>query len=143
VAKSSEIPVTGGLQILQWHHVLSSAGHPSDSLDNLRFNVFFDGLFHVLTYVFVTAGVVGLWRASRRGHGDWRALRLAGPLLIGFGAFNLVEGTINHHLLALHHVNETAPLAQWIYWDLGFLAWGALMLALGLWLERSGRGRGA
>ncbi len=40
---------------------------------------------------------------------------------------------VNHHLLGLHHVNETVPRAQWIWWDLGFLAWGAAMV-LGGWL---------
>lgn len=124
-------------QILQWHHMLSSAGHPPDSLENLRFNVFFDGLFHVLTYVFVVAGVIGLWRAARRGDGAWPAPRLAGALLIGFGAFNLVEGAINHHLLGLHHVNELAPPERWIFWDIGFLIWGAVMLAGGMGMVRS------
>jgi uncharacterized membrane protein len=28
-------------------------------------------------------------------------------MLIGFGLFNLVEGIIDHHLLGIHHVNET------------------------------------
>jgi uncharacterized membrane protein len=123
-------------QVLQWHHVLSSAGHPPDTLENLRRNVFFDGLFHVLTYVFVAGGLIGFWRAARRPHGLWPVRQLAGTLLIGFGLFNLVEGALNHQVLGLHHVNETVPPAQWIYWDLGFLVWGAAMLALGLRLAR-------
>jgi uncharacterized membrane protein len=60
-------------------------------------------------------------------------------MLIGFGAFNLVEGTIDHHLLGIHHVNETVPREQWIYWDIAFLIWGAAMLIAGLALYRSGR----
>jgi hypothetical protein len=28
-------------------------------------------------------------------------------MLVGFGAFNCVEGLIDHHLLGVHHVNET------------------------------------
>ena len=50
-------------------------------------------------------------------------------MLMGFGLFNLVEGLVNHQILGLHHVNETVPRGQWIWWDLGFLAWGAGMLA--------------
>ena len=42
-----------------------------------------------------------------------------------------MEGIIDHHLLGLHHVNETVAPDQWIYWDLGFLGWGALMLIIG------------
>jgi uncharacterized membrane protein len=39
-------------------------------------------------------------------------------MLIGFGAFNLLEGLVDHQLLGIHHVNETVPLEQWNYWDL-------------------------
>ena len=46
---------------------------------------------------------------------------------MGFGLFNLVEGIVDHHILGIHHVNETVPPEQWIYWDVGFLVWGALM----------------
>jgi uncharacterized membrane protein len=58
---------------------------------------------------------------------------LAGSMFMGFGIFNLVEGIIDHQILGIHHVNETVPSDQWIYWDIGFLVWGALMLAGG-WL---------
>jgi uncharacterized membrane protein len=58
---------------------------------------------------------------------------------MGFGLFNLVEGIVNHHTLGLHHVNETAPPGQWIYWDLGFLAWGAAMLIGGWMFYKSGQ----
>jgi uncharacterized membrane protein len=35
-------------------------------------------------------------------------------MLVGFGAFNVVEGLINHHFLGIHHVNETVPQSQWL-----------------------------
>ena len=34
-------------------------------------------------------------------------------------------------LLGLHHVNETVPQHQWIYWHMGFLVWGAVMIICG------------
>jgi uncharacterized membrane protein len=101
-------------------------------LDNLRFNVHLDGLFHAATYLFVLIGLVLLWRAAHRTHVRWSGKLLAGTLLMGFGLFNVVEALVNHHLLGLHHVNETVPQEQWIYWDVGFLLWGAAML-LGGW----------
>lgn len=64
---------------------------------------------------------------------------LFGAMLIGFGIFNVVEGIVDHHLLGIHHVNETVPPEQWIYWDVGFLVWGALMLVGGRFLWRSGK----
>jgi uncharacterized membrane protein len=60
-------------------------------------------------------------------------------MLMGFGLFNLVEGLIDHQLLGIHHVNETVPQTQWIYWDVGFLVWGALMLLVGWRLTQAGR----
>jgi uncharacterized membrane protein len=126
-------------QILQWHHMLTSAGYPGDSVANLRVNTLWDGLFHASTYVFVVAGLVILWRRAHRRHLWWSTRLLIGTMLIGFGGFDLVEGLIDHHLLGLHHVNETVPVGQWVYWDLGFLAWGAAMAVGGWGLVRVGR----
>jgi uncharacterized membrane protein len=56
---------------------------------------------------------------------------------MGFGIFNLVEGLVDHQLLGIYHVNETVPPAQWIYWDIGFLVWGAVMLVVGMQLRRA------
>jgi uncharacterized membrane protein len=126
-------------QILQWHHMVTSAGYPPTSVDNLKFNTLLDGLFHASTYVFVVIGLILLWRAAHRAHLWWSGKMLAGTMLMGFGLFNVVEGIVDHHILQLHHVNETVPLHQWVYWDAGFLIWGALMLAGGWLLHRSGK----
>jgi uncharacterized membrane protein len=115
-------------QLLQWHHMLTSDGYPPDSLHNVQVNVFWDGVFHASTYIFAVAGLILLWRAAHRRHLWWSGRLLTGTLLIGFGAFNLVEGLVDHQILGIHHVNETVPRETWIYWDLGFLAWGAIML---------------
>jgi uncharacterized membrane protein len=113
--------------------------YPADSLANLKFNVMLDGLFHASTYIFTVIGLIILWHSARKPHFRWSAKLLFAAMLIGFGAFNLVEGIINHHLLELHHVNETVPRDQWIYWDIGFLIWGAAMLIAGLLLYRNGK----
>ena len=130
-------------QLLQWHHMLTSAGYPADSVRNLRINTLWDGVFHSATYVFVAAGLAVLWHAAHRRHVRWSTRLLVGTVLIGFGAFNVVEGLVDHHLLQLHHVNETAPRDRWIWWDLAFLAWGAAMGVGGWLLVRSGRQRTA
>jgi len=98
-----------------------------------------DGLFHAATYVFVLIGLALLWRAGSRQHPAWSGKLLAGTLLLGFGAFNTVEGLSDHQALGIHHVNETVPRAQWLAWDLGFLAWGVAMLGGGWLLLRAGR----
>ena len=116
-------------QLLQWHHMLSS-WYPPTSLENLRINTVADGLFHAVTWVLIVTGVFTLWRAAQHvAPPSWRWL--AGSLLAGWGMFNLVEGVIDHLLLGVHHVNETASRDAWLWWDLGFLVWGAAMLAIG------------
>jgi uncharacterized membrane protein len=128
-------------QMLQWHHMLTSAGVPPDSVDNLELNMLWeDGIFHASTWVFTVIGLVLLWRAMGRRDVPLSTSTLAGALLLGWGTFNLVEGVIDHHILRIHHVNETVPQAHWIWWDLGFLVFGLLLVAAGSFLLRAGRG---
>jgi uncharacterized membrane protein len=126
-------------QILQWHHMLTSAGsYPATTVAGLETNTLWDGLFHAFTWIVVAVGIYLLWRRST----DWRwavsGRALAGWMLVGWGSFNLAEGVVDHHVLGIHHVrtgdNQTA-------WDVAFLAFGAL-LAVGGWaLARSGQRR--
>jgi uncharacterized membrane protein len=126
-------------QVLQWHHMLTSGGYPANTLRNLEINTLWDGIFHLSTYIFVLLGLIILWKRAHRSHVRWSGKLLSGTVLIGFGIFNLVEGIVDHHLLGIHHVNETVPRSQWIYWDVGFLVWGAAMLLGGWFLLKTGK----
>ncbi|MES2742604.1 MAG: DUF2243 domain-containing protein [Pseudomonadota bacterium] len=128
-------------QLLQWHHVISSAGHLGNGPPGMRMVLLWDGLYHAATYLFVVAGLTIWWRAARRARLPWSGRPLVGTILFGFGLFNVAEGLISHHILKIHHVNETVPMAQWIYWDLAFLLLSALMLAAGRLLWTAGPGR--
>src|SRR3954463_830259 len=125
-------------QLLQWHHMVSNvASFSPETVAGLRVNTLADGLFHAVTYIVTVVGVALLWRALRAGkRGTTR--QLIGLALLGWGLFNVVEGVIDHLLLGIHHVNETAPREQWLPWDFALLLWGAAMLPAGWWL---GRGR--
>ncbi len=126
-------------QILQWHHMVSSvADYPVTTVDGLEANTLGDGLFHAATYLFTAVGVFLLWRGLRYPSGPWSTKLLVGLLLMGWGTFNLVEGVTDHLILGVHHVNQTAPRSQWVWWDLVFLVWGAAMLVGGWLLARSG-----
>jgi uncharacterized membrane protein len=125
-------------QVLQWHHILSDEGCcPTGTVAGLEDNTLADGFFHLATWVAVMAGTVAATRAWQRGElaPPWRAH--FGGLILGWGAFNLVEGLIDHQILGIHHVRDDlgAPLA----WDLGFLAVGAAQVLIGWMLVRSGR----
>jgi uncharacterized membrane protein len=123
-------------QILQWHHMLSDTGdHPTTTLAGLEANTLADGFFHLATWILVasaTAMTIRAWQQGRLAP-PWRAH--FGMLLAGWGVFNLVEGIVDHELLGIHHVRDDlgAPLG----WDLGFLAFGALLVAGGVALARS------
>jgi uncharacterized membrane protein len=125
-------------QVLQWHHMLSS-WYPVNTIENLELNTLWDGIFHSATYLFMVAGLFILWRTARRRHLYWSSKLLAGTMLMGFGAFNVVEGIVDHHLLGIHHVNELVDAWQRVYWDVGFIAWGAGMFAIGWALLRRGQ----
>ena len=129
-------------QIFQLHHMLSNAGDDRIGLDvdpvttvaGLELNTLWDGLFHAFTYVVLLAGVFWLWsrwQAAPAARPPWRLL--IGGLLAGWGTFNVVEGLVNHHLLAIHHVVEGDHST---IFDLVFLAVGLVMIATGARLMR-------
>jgi uncharacterized membrane protein len=123
-------------QILQWHHMLTSAGgYPATTVAGLETNTLWDGVFHAATWIATAAGLYLLWRATR-GTRVWSGRRLLGLMLAGWGLFNLVEGLVDHQLLGIHHVR--AGDGQWAY-DLAFLLAGAALLAGGLALARRSR----
>ncbi len=74
----------------------------------------------------------------------WRQGRLApswsfqsGLVLAGWGIFNVVEGLVNHQILGVHHVRDDldAPMS----WDIGFLAFGVVLVVGGGLLHQRGR----
>ena len=122
-------------QILQWHHLLSLV----PGMDDLRLQVLWDGVFHLLMYVVALAGLLGLWRAQRRG-----ALALgrplAGALLVGFGAWHAVDALLSHWLLGIHRIRIDS--AQPLAWDLAWLVLFGIAPALLGWRWLRGRAGG-
>jgi uncharacterized membrane protein len=122
-------------QIWQWHNMLSNKIPPVD-LVSVKYNMVWDGLFHLLTWLVTAIGLGMLWRAGQRADVPWSTRTFTGGLALGWGLFNVVEGVIDHHLLQLHHVH---PGEGQLAWDIGFLVFGALLVALGSALIRAGR----
>jgi uncharacterized membrane protein len=124
-------------QVLQWHHMLShTERYPTTTLAGLQGNTVADGLFHAFSWLAVVGGLLLLWRRLRGGGRAWSRWSLIGLMLAGWGLFNLVEGIVDHHILQVHHVRE-GPYRDW--YDLGFLALGALLLLAGWAIHRSGQ----
>ncbi|MUL35691.1 DUF2243 domain-containing protein [Gloeocapsopsis dulcis] len=124
-------------QILQWHHMLSSI-RPPISVPDLELNMVGDGLFEAGTWLMTIVGVVLLWQAGKREDVAWSSRTFFGSILIGAGLFNLVEGLIDHQILAIHHVK---PGSNELIWDVGFLVVGVMLAIVGWLLIRADKRR--
>jgi uncharacterized membrane protein len=131
-------------QILQWHHMRSGDGIGGDrslkTVGGLEANTIADGVFHTATWLLVVVGLYMLWNRSRDAGRIRSWTELTGLLLVGWGAFNLVEGIIDHQILGIHHLrdDEGGPIG----WDLGFLAFGFVLVLAGVGLARRGAREG-
>jgi uncharacterized membrane protein len=130
-------------QLLQWHHLLTSTDtdnigvpyYSPDTVPGLQMNTVWDGVFHTICWLAVLTGIGLLYSRVTQARGRlWRSRALWGWVLVGWGLFNLVEGVLDHHILGIHHVRG-GPHQLW--WDLGFLALGALLMLAG-WLMQRG-----
>lgn len=122
-------------QILQLHAMVSAVV-PKTSIANIEINMFWDGMFHALTWVMTAIGIMLLWKAARRIHVPWLGKVFVGALFLGWGLFNLIEGIIDHHLLNLHHVYEAQGQSKFDYL---FLLSGVVFIVGGLMTIRSQR----
>lgn len=128
-------------QIAQWHN-MGSAVLPPDTMEAMRQNMVWDGLFHVSSWIITLLGVYMLWSEARAGTVVQSAGQFTGELIFGWGAFNLVEGIIDHHWLELHHVRDMpmhVPAYDWIFLAVG----GVGLLLLGWMLMGTSRTRTA
>ena len=124
-------------QILQWHHMISDTeGNPVTTVEGLEANTLADGVFHAGTMVLMLLGVAGLIVAWRHGSRAPSPLFQLGLVVTGWGVFNIVEGTVDHLILGVHHVRD--DLGGPLSWDLGFLGLGVLLVVAGLALHRAG-----
>jgi len=129
-------------QVLQWHHLLTTTDrdhvgipyYPDTTVHGLEMNTLWDGIFHVVTWLLVLTGMAMLFSRVERGRGrTWRLNALWPWILVGWGVFNVVEGLLSHQILGIHHVR---PGDAELVWDLGYLAMGVVLIAVGWLLAR-------
>lgn len=108
---------------------------PPTTLEAIHLNMLWDGLFHVFSWMVTAIGIFLLWRAARNPNIEIPSLKaFIGQLILGFGGFNLIEGIIDHHLLAVHYVRQVPNYAVYNW---SFLIFGGVVpIALGWWLMR-------
>lgn len=120
-------------QLLQWHHMFSSK-ITVDTVAGLQMNTLGDGVFHTVTWLAVLVGLYVLYsRVTESRRRLWGSNVLWAWILSGWGFFNVIEGILDHQIFGLHHV-RSGP--NQLAWDMGFLVFGAILLAIG-WKIRS------
>lgn len=125
-------------QILGWHHMIcrTETCQP-DSVAELQRQNTEDGFFLLGALLLTICGVLLLYRVV----GQRAPLRVgqtfSGAVLVGWGGFVFAEGLINHQLLGLHHV---LPGDHQFLFDMLYLGWGLLFIAIGCLMLRSSTG---
>jgi uncharacterized membrane protein len=112
-------------QLLHWHHFYDKST-PDAGLVS-------DGFFHAVSWFATVAALFLLVDARRRG--PVPADRWWGALLLGAGAFQLYDGTVQHKLLGLHQIRYDVDLRPYD-WAWNILA-AVLVLAGAALLARS------
>ncbi|HEX2861009.1 MAG TPA: DUF2243 domain-containing protein [Lacunisphaera sp.] len=123
-------------QILGWHHLICvTESCAAETVAGLKQQVRQDGFFHLATWLLTVVGIGLLFSAARKSPGaTWR--EVGGAMLGGWGAFNLIEGLVDHQLLGIHHVRPGHP--HEFLFDMLFLVSGVLLILAGAGWARAG-----
>ena len=114
-------------QLLHWHHFYDKST-PAAGLVS-------DGIFHAFGFFATVASLFLLADLRRRGAFARRAWW--GGLLVGTGAFQLYDGTVQHKLMRLHQIRYDVDLTPYD-WAWNIVA--VLLLIAGIVLLARSRG---
>lgn len=94
-------------QLLHWHHFYDKS--------TTNIGLVSDGLFHTFSW-FSTIGSSFLFADLRRRNAFWFT-RWFGGVLLGGGAFQLYDGTVQHKILKLHQIRyvDNVIIYDWIW----------------------------
>jgi uncharacterized membrane protein len=96
-------------QLLHWHHFYDKS--------TTDVGLVSDGLFHAFGWFSVVAGL--FWLASLRSRRTLDWWRWAGGALLGAGAFQLYDGTVQHKLMRLHQIRYDVDLTLYdVTWNI-------------------------
>jgi uncharacterized membrane protein len=108
-------------QLLHWHHFYDKS--------TTSIGLVSDGLFHAFSW-FATIASLFLFSDLRRRNA-LNLTRWVGGVLLGAGAFQLYDGTIQHKLMRIHQIRYNVNIAPY---DLTWNILAILMIVIGLFL---------
>ncbi|WP_153733391.1 DUF2243 domain-containing protein [Sporosarcina obsidiansis] len=114
-------------QLLHWHKFYDKS--------TVAIGLVSDGLFHAFSW-FATVGGLYLVADLYRRNAFWHKMFWGGKLL-GGGAFQLYDGTIQHKVMRIHQIRYHVDIVPY---DLVWNGSAVLMIFGGLWLIKSARG---
>jgi uncharacterized membrane protein len=121
-------------QLLHWHHFYDRSTTEAGLVS--------DGVFHAFSFFATVASLFLLAELRRRRDLVWP--RWVGAALVGAGAFQLYDGTIQHKLMELHQIRYGVDLLAydvvWIVVAVALIVAGAVLLRRN---RASARGRHA
>ncbi|MGI8456718.1 MAG: DUF2243 domain-containing protein [Propionibacteriaceae bacterium] len=106
-------------QLLHWHHFFDRS--------TTEVGLVSDGLFHAFGWFAVVASLFVFADLRRRRALRWS--RWIGGALVGFGAFNFYDGTVQHKLLRLHQIRYGVILTGY---DITWIGVAAVLLVVGI-----------
>jgi uncharacterized membrane protein len=109
-------------QLLHWHKFYDRS--------TTEVGLVSDGIFHAFSFFAAVAGLFLLAELRRRHELVWP--RWIGAALVGAGAFQLYDGTIQHKLMGLHQIRYGVDLLPydlvWIIVAVALIAAGSVLL---------------
>jgi uncharacterized membrane protein len=106
-------------QLLHWHHFYDRST-PIIGLVS-------DGIFHAVSWFCIVGGLFLL--ADLRRRDSYSGKRWWAGIFLGFGGFQLYDGTIQHKILGLHQIRYVATI--WPY-DLAWDAVAVIAIVVGI-----------
>jgi uncharacterized membrane protein len=102
------------------------------TVDAMQLNLLADGLFNLLLWAIALTGALVLCSGVRASGPLPSTRAVCGYMMIGWGAFNLAEGALNHHIFGLHHVRDLPTHMASYDWMFLVISVGFLLLGLAL-----------
>ncbi len=118
-------------QLFDWYNRINQPALNNQPITGAPLDLIWQNLYQALMSLAIMLTVLALWRYFRQHSLLLASPRFEGSALIGAGLFTIFDALIMHLLLNVHPLKPGVPL-----WDVGYLAYGILLVAIGITAQR-------